>query len=299
MTSTPSVDLLIVSYNTRELLRDCLTSVRQHMPDPRDLALTVSVLDNASTDGSADMVADAFPDVRLVRSDVNLGFGGGTNRLAATSAADYLMPLNSDTVWTGDVVSPLLEVLRADPAIAIVGPRLVWPDGRLQLSSQQFPTIGFEIALALKGTKAARMPFGLWDAESVIGRVHQQHEPADGPPRDTEFLWATCWLLRSDDFPDGEIFDDGFPMYDEDLDLCKRLRARGRRIVYVPSIELCHVGGASSTARSKQALMRRARLRFYRRHAGSLAGAAFVLSGRVSEAIKELNGRRRSMLGGR
>nr|HMS72432.1 glycosyltransferase [Baekduia sp.] len=135
----PSVDVLIVSFNTRELLRDCLTSVYAH-PPREGIELHVSVFDNASTDGSPEMVAESFPAVRLVRSEDNLGFGAGNDRVAETSDADLLLLLNSDTILTEDVISPLADELLASEQIAIAAPRLEFPDGELQLSSLSFPT---------------------------------------------------------------------------------------------------------------------------------------------------------------
>jgi N-acetylglucosaminyl-diphospho-decaprenol L-rhamnosyltransferase len=95
----------------------------------------VRVLDNASSDGSADMVAASFPDVELVRSDRNLGFAGANNRLVAVSDADHVLLLNPDTVFSEDVVTPLCHVFESDPRIALVGPRLVYPDGTPQPSA--------------------------------------------------------------------------------------------------------------------------------------------------------------------
>src|SRR4051812_9173213 len=113
----PTVDVLIVSFNTKDVLRDALVSVFEHPPPAAVAELRVSVLDNASDDGSADMVAEEFPQVRLIRSDVNLGFGRANNRLAATSDADYVLLLNSDILLREDVIAPLLWALEDDPRI--------------------------------------------------------------------------------------------------------------------------------------------------------------------------------------
>jgi GT2 family glycosyltransferase len=252
------------------------------------------VLDNASGDGSDDMVAREFPAVRLVRSDLNLGFARGTNALAASSDADYLMPLNSDTVWRSDIATPLVGELERDPAIAVVGPRLVWPDGRRQLSCQRIPGMRFELAMQLRGTRLTRMPFGLWDADTIIRDFRGEDLDDMSAPRDAEFLWATCWVLRRRDLA-GRIFDESFAMYDEDLDFCVRMRRAGRRLVYVPGVELVHLGGASSLPAAKLALMRRARRRFHRRHGGPFAEGAYVLLTSAPAAVKALNRRRRAL----
>src|SRR5690349_16467393 len=100
---SPEVEVLIVSFNTRSLLDDCLGSIERYL----DPSVAVAVWDNDSADGSAEMVAERFPQTRLVRSEENLGFGAANNRLAASSRAEYLLLLNSDTLLTEDLVSPL------------------------------------------------------------------------------------------------------------------------------------------------------------------------------------------------
>jgi N-acetylglucosaminyl-diphospho-decaprenol L-rhamnosyltransferase len=262
-----SVDVLIVSYNTRELLRECLSSIEEHRPPRNEIDLRVRVFDNASSDGSADMVAQSFPAAEVTRSAVNEGFGKANNQLAETSTVDYLLLLNSDTVWSGDIVTPLLEELRRHAEVAIVGPRLIFPDGRVQLSSQLAPTISYELAVALKGTKLRRLG-RLWNATRVIEETRQSALVESRIARRTEFLWATCWLISRADVERYGLFDPAFPLYDEDLDVCNRIRSYGRAIVYKPEVELVHVGGASSDPEVKLALMRRARARYYRVHRG-------------------------------
>ena len=265
-----SVDVLIVSYNTCGLLQDCLVSIEEHLPPADEIDLRVSVFDNASSDGSAEMVAQSFPAFNITRSDVNEGFGKANNRLAETSTADYLLLLNSDTVWRSDIVTPLLRELRSQPDAAIVGPRLIFPDGRVQLSSQLAPTLAYELAVALKGTKLRHLgPF--WNASRVIEETRQSALMESTAARRTEFLWATCWLMSRADVERYGLFDPGFPLYDEDLDACNRFRAYGRAIVYKPEVELVHVGGASSNADVKLALMQNARARYYRVHRGRVA----------------------------
>jgi N-acetylglucosaminyl-diphospho-decaprenol L-rhamnosyltransferase len=265
-----SVDVLIVSYNTTDLLASCLASIEANLPQRDLIDVRIRVYDNASRDASAEMVAKDFPTVELTRSDTNEGFGVANNRLAETSTADYLLLLNSDTVWRTDIVSPLLEELQRDPLVAIVGPRLVFPDGRVQLSSQLAPTLAYELALPLRGTKLRR--FGaLWDAARVIEATRQSEMLESRKARQTDFLWATCWLISRADVERYGLFDPSFPLYDEDLDACIRMRSHGRTIVYNPDVELIHVGGASSNPAGKFALMRTARAHYYRVHHGRVA----------------------------
>jgi GT2 family glycosyltransferase len=280
----PTVDVLVVSFNTKDILRDCLASLERHRPPGADLQ--VSVLDNASQDGSADMVAAEFPAARLVRSQENLGFARGNDALAAGSTATHLLLLNSDTVLTEDLVTPLLEALESDPAIALAGPRLVYPDGRAQASSEEFPGLAYEAARLLRGTKAQALLAPVVDLDARLARVRQEDRTAERATRDTDFLWATCWLLRRADVAADGLFDAAFVTYDEDLDLCRRLRAAGRRIVYVPGVSVVHLGGSSSTSESKRRLMEIGRRRYYRRHHGRVTAAAYTVLAEAVGAVK-------------
>lgn len=275
------VEALIVSYNTRDILRDCLRSL-EAFPPAGDVELRVAVLDNASADGSADMVAAEFPAVRLVRSDVNLGFGKANNRLAFTSAADHLLLLNSDTVLVEDLVAPLLRELEGHPDAALAGPRLEFPDGRVQYSSQAFPRMRYEVARGLRGSRVERALRRLHSLRAEIARVQQEDRAGEPATRATDFLWATCWLISAADARATGLFDESFPIYDEDLDLCRRLREAGRAVLYVPSVRLIHLGGSSSASLgAKNQLEEAARERYYARHHGRAAKTGYVLLRRV------------------
>ncbi|MCW2993584.1 MAG: glycosyl transferase, group 2 family [Conexibacter sp.] len=271
----PTVDVLIVSYNTRDILRDCLASLAAHPPPGADVR--VSVLDNGSADGSAEMVEREFPDARLVRSSENLGFARGNNALAESSDATHLLLLNSDTILTEDLVTPLLAALESDPQVALAGPRLVYPDGRPQASSEQFPGLVYEAARLLRGTKAQALLRPVLDVDAQLARVRQEDREAERVTRDTDFLWATCWLLRRSDMEAYGLFDEAFVTYDEDLDLCRRLRGAGRRIVYVPDVSVVHLGGSSSTSERKRKLMEIGRRRYYRRHHGRVTALTYTM----------------------
>jgi N-acetylglucosaminyl-diphospho-decaprenol L-rhamnosyltransferase len=274
MNAPVSVDILIVSYNTCGLLAECLESIARHMPAANAVSLRIKVFDNCSTDATADMLAERFPHVELASSPRNEGFALANNRLAATSSADYLLLLNPDTVWVVDVITPLLETLQRTPDAVIAGPRLTYPDGELQLSSQRRPSLAYELALPLRGTKLRRIG-RIWDADEVIERTREQNLSESRTPRQTEFLWATCWLIARADVTRYGLFDASFPLYDEDLDLCTRVTALGRSIVYRADVDLVHIGGASSNPAAKFALMRAARAHYYRVHRGKAAGLIY------------------------
>ncbi len=274
-TSPVTVEALIVSYETRELLRQTISTLLAHAPSPDVAELSVAVLDNASNDGSAEMVEHEFPRARLLRAERNLGFAAANNRLAHTSVSSYVLLLNSDVVVIEDVVTPLLQALRADPVAAVAGPRLTFPDGRPQHSSQQLPTLRFELARVLHGTRAASAARGVFDTEHEIAASRQHALVEAREARRTRFLWATCWLIAREEIIRHGLFDERYTTYDEDLDFCRRLLDRGRAPLFVPGAQLVHLGGASSTTSAKQAMMQRGRQRYYRDHHGRLSALLF------------------------
>ena len=268
-----TVEVLVVSYNTASLLADCLDSIDAHRPPPAVVSVSVSVFDNASGDGSADLVREHFPWVRLVTAEENIGFAKANNRLAAQSTADYVLLLNSDTRLTGDLVTPLLAALTDHPDAAVVGPRMIFPDGQPQYSSERFPRVRYEAARVLAGTKPGRVLAG--GIQREISRVRRQREIETRESHRAEFLWATCWLMHRDEFVNHGLFNEDFTTYDEDLDRCRRLASRGGTVRYVADVELIHIGGASSTTDAKRWLMRDARRRYYDRHGSPFQAVAY------------------------
>ncbi len=287
--STKDVEVLIASYNTRELLRACLGSLFEHAPRQPGVRLRAAVFDNGSSDGSAEMVAAEFPHVRLVRSGTNLGFARANNAPATSTDADYVMLLNSDAIITMDLVTPLLAALESDPSIGIVGPMLKWPDGSIQPSSQRFPTLRYELSLLFGRRLAKLLPSALLN-RIVHQGLDSVSQPAVAQERmhDTEHLWATCWLLRRVDLTGGLFDDESFVTYDEDLDCCRRMRGSGRRIVWVPNAELVHLGSQSTDKLTKLALQGHGRRTYYTRYHGLLAGLAYGTLSSTARALKRV-----------
>jgi N-acetylglucosaminyl-diphospho-decaprenol L-rhamnosyltransferase len=270
-----TVEILIVSFNTAGLLADCLSSIEAHRPQVDVATVFIAVFDNASGDGSADLVRERFPWVRLVTSDDNIGFAKANNRLAAQSIADYVLLLNSDTRLTTDLVAPLLAALVSDPDAVIASPRLVFPDGEVQYSSERFPRIRYEAARELIGTKLDRLR--ATGIRREVSRVRRTHDIETRQPHRADFLWATCWLMPREEIVNHGLFDDDFTTYDEDLDFCRRLIRRGGIARYVAGVELIHIGGASSSSQAKRGMVRDARQRYYERHGTSLQAFGYRL----------------------
>jgi len=286
----PTVDVAIVSYNTRELLEACLQSLFDHSPD--SVELQVSVFDNASGDGTAAEVRRRFPTVRLVESSQNIFYGPANNALVSTSTADFVLFLNPDTALDQDILTPLVQTLEAHPDVTLAYTRILDPNGHDQVASHTFPNLVFEVALALRGTAFARRLARWWSVEHVVAQARQ--EPAPNEPVEMTFVLSTCAMMRRVDALAFGPFDARFPMYDVDLDLCRRLWLAGGKSMFLGDIAVQHVGGASSTPARKRAMERTGRRTYYRIHAGwfTLAGYRLVSDG--TDAIKALLARSRT-----
>jgi N-acetylglucosaminyl-diphospho-decaprenol L-rhamnosyltransferase len=244
----------IVNYNTREQLKDCLDSVL------KTAAREIVVVDNASTDGSADMVRQAYPQVLLEERAVNSGFGAGANRAIDLCRAAYVLLLNSDTVLPADTVEPLCRYMDRHPKVAIVGPRLRYPDGRLQTSCFHFPSPWFALLQAVSlGKLVGRIP-GLKERYLPYSR-HDR-------PRRVPWVLGAAMLIRKNAFEAVGGFDEAYFMYSEEVDLSYRLQQAGWQVHYAPVVEIVHVHGASTSkiAGKMEANRYLSTRRFYEKH---------------------------------
>jgi hypothetical protein len=229
-----AISIIIVSYNTVDILRECLTSVMTHC----DAVTTeVIVVDNASSDGSCVMVRREFPGVRLVSLTDNKGFGGGNNAGVEVATAPYIMLLNSDAILSCDIATPLTCYLKEHPGVACVGPRIVLPDGRSQPK-----TFGNQPSLwriAMQSTGLSRIFPKCRFLAGVDGEYRYSADLTVG------WLSGVCMAMRREQFMNIGGFDSRFFMYCEDIDLSRRLAVYGR-IVSLDDYPVMHYGGASS-----------------------------------------------------
>jgi len=253
--------IIVVSYNTRELLRQCLAALRARAPD-----YPVVVVDNASSDGSAEMVEHEFPGVRLLRNQHNAGFGAANNRALRDVDTELTMLLNGDTLLDCDVIAALARTLDRHPQAAAVGCRLVSLDGSTQASVRCFPS----------ATHSLKRALGIRDP------LPQQLAPVDS-------VDGAAVLLRTEAFRAVGGFDERFFLYAEDVDLCRRLSRHGWQVLYDPSVSLLHVGGGSSETGSAEDDRRRweAVALYAVIHFGGIEYAAFVVT-RALEVLKLL-----------
>ena len=226
-----AVSVIVVSFNTRDLLRDCLQSLLAECARlPQGITSEVLVIDNASSDGSAEMVAREFPDtVRLIRSEINLGFGPANNLAANAARGRYLVLLNSDAFFHPGALALAVARLDADPSIGIGGARLIFPDGSPQPSARTFHSI-LGTALVLSGITER---FASMDKD---------------PNRSADVDWVTgaFMIMRREAIAKTGLFDPAFFLYYEEVDLCRRVKKAGFRVLYWPDVVVTHLGGESS-----------------------------------------------------
>jgi GT2 family glycosyltransferase len=234
------LSVIIVNWNSADLLRSCLESVlaRSSCCD-----LEVLVIDNASYDGTAEMINKEFPSVTFIQSNQNLGFAGGNNRAFEKSKGENVLFLNPDAELVGDALSTMLAVLKARQDAGIVGPKLVNPDLSVQIDGMRaFPTILNQ----LFDSSLTRKVFG----KSNFGGVKPVIEESEDPVS-VEMLPGTCVMLRRELFDQVGRFNEKYFMYAEDVDLNYRVKAAGWINYYVARAAVIHYGGRSSSQQSE------------------------------------------------
>ena len=225
--------VVVVSYNTRDLLRNCLASIDV---GATGVQVETIVVDNASPDGSADMVAREFPSVRLIRNEHNDGFAAANNIGLDGVVGRYAVLLNPDTVVEAQALTRLIEFMDAHPSAGYCGPRLLNGDGSHQPSARRFPTV-LSTAYTMSGV--------------AVSRPHSRHalnlHAVYGDREDFHADWMTgaCLVVRAEAIRDVGLLDDGFFLYFEETDWCRRMFNRGWEGWYVGSAVVVHLGGQS------------------------------------------------------
>ncbi len=243
------VSISLVNTNSRELLLACLESLRR-------VDAEIVVLDNASEDGSADAVRTLFPHVRVIEQRHRAGFGANHNTVIRETSGRYVYVLNEDTTSPDWGLDRMIGYLDANPRVAVLGPRLVYPDGRLQASAWRFPT-------------PARAALGLLTLSRA--RVVQS---GGSRTRDVDWVTGAALLLRREALDEVGHFDEEFFIYSEEVDLQYRLHRAGWRVQYFPEVTVVHHESQFSAGIPERRIneMWRSRHHYWRKH-HSAAGA--------------------------
>ena len=258
MVALPDVDvsIIIVSYNGRDLLRDCLSSIYDHT---HDTTFEVIVVDNASEDGTPEMVIAEFPKATLIRRSSNAGFAYAVNEGVAVSRGSYMMLLNPDTQLTSNALPPMSSYLEDHPDVAILAPKLLESDGSLQPSCRAFP--GYGTALFNRNSLLTRL-FG----RNRFSRRYLMTDFTHDEVADVDWASAACWLVPRLAMEKIGPLDEGYFWTIEDVDYCQRAIRAGMRVVYYPEVEVTHHIGGSSKSATNLAISERHRgmWRYYR-----------------------------------
>ncbi len=255
MNTVLPVTIVIVGYNCREALQTCLLKLIAEGYPPRIL-----VVDNASTDGTAEMIARDFPTVQLIQNTSNLGFAAACNQGIRASTSDFILLLNPDTLLKRATLQKLCDIMRAQPNIGACGPCVLNTDGTLQPSCRRFPTLGAmvcdELGLSHLFPHSRRLA-----KYRMHGWLHDEN-------RDVDQLMGSCLLVRRTALEQNGLLDESFFLYFEEVDLCLRLQRTGWRILFVADQNVTHLGGESSKIDPRNALGHRYRslFAFYRKH---------------------------------
>jgi N-acetylglucosaminyl-diphospho-decaprenol L-rhamnosyltransferase len=234
------VAAVVVNHEAGDALLECVASLRGEGVGE------VIVVDNASSDGSAEALVSVDGKVRLVQTGANLGYGAGANRGIDVSAREFLLVSNSDVSVHGGALSALVAALDADPTLAIAGPRILEPDGTRYPSARRFPSLLDAAGHAVLGDLVPtnrftrRYRLGYLDVEDVT---------------DVDWVSGACFLARRRTLDELRGFDESYFMYAEDTDLCWRARRAGWRVVFVPGAAVTHLQGVSTARRPYRMLV--------------------------------------------
>ena len=287
----PTLSIIILSWNVRELLRKCLAS----LPLAGGALTDIIVVDAASADGSADMVRAEYPAVQLLAETQNLGYTRGNNLGLRAARGQYLLILNPDTEVVGEALTQMVAYMEAHPQVGMLGPQLIHPDGTVQSTRRRFPTLAIA---CLESTWLQPLA-----PRFLLDRYYALDLP-DEAVSEVDWVMGAALLVRREAYAQVGGFDEGFFMYSEEVDWCRRMKAAGWRVVYFPPARVIHHAGRSSEQVPAATHIRfnASKVRYFRKYHGPLAAEivrgvllanfAFQL---VLEAAKGLAGSKRPL----
>lgn len=270
--SAPRVSIVVLSWNTRDLLAACLLSLRAVRDE---IAQQVIVVDNASEDGSADMVAERFPEVTLVRNASNAGYAGGNNIGARAAVGEYLLLLNSDTEMRPGVLADLVAFLDEHPGHGACAPRLEHADGTVQRSCKAFPDLMTAVFFDTY--------FDRWFPRNRAMARYFMRDFDHLTSRDVDQPPGAAFLIRRTLWEELGGLDEELWLYFNDVDLCLRLHRAGHKIAYRAEQRVLHHEGKSTSRFPRMgAMWHRNRRSYYRKHLGPVG----VLLAKVMTVVR-------------
>jgi GT2 family glycosyltransferase len=261
------VSVVIVVWNAKKYVLECLESLREWC---QSAYAEVIVVDNASSDGTPELIEQRFPEFKLIRNPENFGFAKANNIGIAQSTGSYVCLVNSDVKFTEDCITPMVKYMNANPGVAMLGPKMLAADGIVRRSTMRFPTVWstFCHALGLDVIFKKSRVFGGW---LMADFDHMRTMPV-------QVLNGWFVVVRRSAMEQVGLLDAQFFMYGEDMDWCKRFHEAGHNIVFFAGAEAIHYGGGSSSSAPIQFYLEqcRANWRYWRKHHGIMAQIGFL-----------------------
>lgn len=298
------LSIIIVSWNVADLLEDCLESILAadislDRSESDRLTIEVIVVDSGSSDHSVSMLREHFPQVTLLAQSENVGYTRGNNIGLAAAGGRYLLLLNPDTEIIGDTLEQMVAYLEANPQVGILGPHTLNPDGTTQSTRRRFPTM-----LLAFFESTWLQPFA---PKRMLQRFYVEDQPDTGI-FEVDWVQGSALLARRAVYEQIGGLDEGYIMYSEELDWCKRAKAAGWQVVYLGSAQIVHYGGKSTDQVKVRAhiYFQQSKLRYFRKYHGPLIAQllrVFLLLNYLwqitLEGIKSLLGHKRALRGER
>lgn len=265
------LSIIVVNWNTRDLLAECLDSITRTV---ERITYEIIVVDNASSDGSQAMVRQRFPQACLIENSENAGFARANNQAIRQSCGKYILLLNSDAALLEETAARLVQAMETNPRAGLVGARLVYPDGRPQASHAPLPTLWSECASLAGLDKALRK------ADSAA---------TGSAPVPTGMVDGACLMARRSTLDQIGLLDERFFMFNEEVDLCQRAHAAGWDVLHVPGAVTVHVAGGSTGVTPARILrLYKGKLQYFQKHYGGRARSRLQLAMRLVAGGKAL-----------
>ena len=265
------LSIVIVSWNVADLLGACLESIYSGAQSRLggdsvlrvgERTVEVFVVDNASTDGSVEMVRSKYPHVSVIASEVNLGFTRGNNLALERCRGRYVLLLNPDTELVGDALTGMVEHMEGHLDVGLLGPRLVHSDGTTQSSRRRFPTLATAL---MEGTLLHQ-----WWPCNPWARSYHMADSDDDFTQSVDWVSGACMLVRRRAIDQVGLLDEAFFMYSEEMDWCRRMVDAGWRVVYLPTASVIHHEGQSSdqVVAERHIHFQTSKVTYFRKHHG-------------------------------
>jgi N-acetylglucosaminyl-diphospho-decaprenol L-rhamnosyltransferase len=259
-----ALSVIIVSWNTRQLLKNCLDSI---FANPPTSPFEIWVVDNASTDGTPKMVQERYSQVHFIENHENVGFARANNQAIKQCTGKYILLLNPDTFVDSCSLEIMVDFLEGNSMAGAAGARLFNPDGTMQISSHPWPTLSREL-------------LRLFHLDRILPYTeYPQNKWIKGSAQEVDVLMGACLILRKDILDQIGYLDEDYFIYSEEVDLCYRIQRAGWSLYWIPQAKVVHFGGQSTQQVPTQMFLNlyHSKIKYFRKHYGTLAAKIYIL----------------------